>query len=346
VRTTVHEDLRGSAPGNRTFRRPTRPVVVTVLALLLCVAVVLLTMATGPLPVTPIDVLRTIAGQQPDNEFAVLTIGLPRATLALLIGIGLGAAGALMQAQTRNPLGSPDIIGFTNGAAAGAVIALIPFHQKGLVVSLAALVGGLVTAAAVFALAGGASRGGYRLIVIGIGVSALLTGVTYYLLSRANLSGAMDAQRWLSGSLNDADWNRCVIMLVAVVVLLPVATWLRRPLLITQLGDEVSHGLGVRLHAIQGLVIAVAVLLAAAAVTTAGPIGFIALAAPQIALRLARRPAPLVLTSAAVGALLMVLSDLLAQRALGSVDVPVGITTGVVGGLYLAWLLSRMWKQT
>lgn len=330
----------------RTRLRVTRPVMVTVLAVLLGVTVAFLTMATGPLPVAPWDVLRTVAGSAPENEFAVLTIGLPRATLAILIGIGLGAAGALMQAQTRNPLGSPDVIGFTQGAAAGAVIALIPFHQGGAVVSAAGLIGGLLTAAIVFALAGGASRGGYRLIVIGIGISALLTGVTSYVLSRAKIANATEAQRWLSGSLNDADWPRCLIMLGAVVLLLPIAIRLRRPLLIMQLGDDVANGLGVRLKSTQAAIIGVAVLLSAAAVTTAGPVGFIALAAPQIALRVARGPAPLVATSAAVGAVLMLLSDLLAQRALGSVSVPVGVATGVVGGIYLAWLLMRMWRRT
>lgn len=333
--------------GTRHLRWMTanRPAGVTVVALLLTVGVVFLTIGTGALPVSPMAVLRTVAGRDPDNEFAVLTIGLPRAVLAVLIGFGLGVAGALMQAQTRNPLGSPDVIGFSSGAAAGAVIALIPFHQTGTAVSLAALGGGLLTAILVFLLAGGASRAGYRLIVIGIGISALLSGVTSYLLSRAKLMDAAGAERWLSGSLNEADWERCIIMAISVAVLLPLACWLRGSLLVLQLGDEVSHGLGVRLRPVQGLVITVSVLLCAAAVTTAGPISFVALAAPQIAVRLARRPAPLILTSAAVGALVMVLSDLLAQRALGSVDVPVGIATGVVGGLYLAWLLTRMWKR-
>lgn len=327
-------------------RSSRRALLIGCCAAVLCVALVFLTMATGPLPVSPLDVLRTIGGSQPDNEFAVLTIGLPRAALAALVGVGLGVAGALMQAQTRNPLGSPDVIGFTNGAAAGAVIAMIPFHQSGLGVSVAALAGGLITAAAVFVLAGGAAHAGYKLIVIGIGASALCVGVTSYLLSRANIASAAEAQRWLSGSLNDATWERCGVMAAAVLVLVPVAVGLRRALLVMQLGDDLALGLGVRLTMLQGAVIAVAVLLSAAVVTTAGPIGFIALAAPQIAIRLIRRPAPLVLASAVIGALLMLLSDFVAQRALGSTDIPVGIATGVVGGMYLAWLLARMWRRT
>ena len=300
----------------------------------------------GPLDLTPTVVLRSVLGLDADNDFLVMDLGLPRVVLAVLVGAGLGVAGALMQAHTRNPLGSPDVIGFGAGASLGAVIALIPLHLRGLPVGVAAVIGGLVTALVVLACAGGASRAGFRLIVVGIAISALVTGVSSYLLTRAALAEAINAQRWLSGSLNDATWIDCLVMLVAAVVLIPLASMLRRPLVALQLGEEVGVGLGVRVSAVQFGVVIVSVLLSAAAVMTAGPVAFISLAAPQIVVRLVRRPAPLIVGSALTGALLMVLSDLMAQNTIPGYELPVGIATGVVGGLYLAWLLTKMWRRT
>ena len=313
---------------------------------LLTIVGILAALWVGPLELTPATVLGSVLRLDSGDDFLVLELGLPRSVLAVLVGAGLGVAGALMQAQTRNPLGSPDVIGFGAGASLGAVVALIPLHLRGVPVGLAAVIGGLVTALIVLALAGGSSRAGFRIIVVGIAVTALVTGITSYLLTRSALAESINAQRWLSGSLNDATWTDCLVMLVAAVLLIPAAAALRRPLVALQLGEEVGIGLGVRIPRVQFAVVIVSVLLSAAAVTTAGPVAFIGLAAPQIIVRLVRRPAPLVVGSALVGALLMVLSDLLAQNVIPGYELPVGIATGVVGGLYLAWLLTKMWRRT
>lgn len=342
-------------PGSGTPQRPAasrpwratrlRPLVINLLIAALCGAGILVTIATAPIPAYPLDIYNTLLGRTDEFDFAVLTIGLPRAVLAVAVGVGLAVAGALLQALLRNPLGSPDVVGFTSGATAGAVLALV-LRQSASVTMLAAVAGGLLTAAVVFGLARGAGGGGVRLVVVGIGVAALLTGVNGYLVSRAELTLALDAQRWLTGSLGDASWQRCLIMIGALVLLLPIAAALRRPLQVMQLGDHTALALGLPLRWMQGAVVGVAVCLCAAAVTTAGPIPFVALAAPQIAARLLRRPPPSLLTAAAVGALLMVLADLAAQRVFRSVDLPIGIATGVVGGAYLAWLLAAMWRRT
>lgn len=332
-------------PATRTTRRGLPPATVIVGAVIGSLVLIFVTLGTGVAPVSPFDVLQTVAGNAPENEFAVLDVGLPRALLAVLCGMALGVGGALMQAHTRNPLGTPDVIGFTAGASVGAVIALVPLHLKGTPVSIAALIGGAVTAVVVFALAGGAHRAGYRLIVVGIGVTAMLMGVTSYMLSRAEVATGLDAQRWLAGSLNNATWTEVSVMLVAVAVLLPAGMALRRPLLVTDLGDEAAIGLGVPLKAVGGCVVAVSVLTAAVVVSTLGPIGFIDLAAPQVAIRLIRLPGPLVASSAVVGGFALLAADLLAQRALPDDNLPVGIATGVVGGIYLAWLLTRIWRK-
>ena len=343
---TARADGAGSRtrPGSR--RRPGLPAaLIAGSAALGCLVLALVTMGTGPLPVSPLDVLRSAVGGGPVDDFVILEIGLPRVLVGMLAGMAMGVGGALLQAHSRNPLGTPDIIGFSAGAALGAVIAIVPLHLPGPAVSAAAVIGGLIAAVVVFGLAGGAHRAGYRLIVVGIAVGALLYGVTAYLVSRARITDARTAQHWLTGSLNGATWRDVQLLLVVIVVVLPAALAVRRYLRITDLGEVTAVGLGVRPGRVGAAVVAICVVAVAAVVVTVGPIGFVDLAAPQLALRLTRRPAPLIVTSALLGGFCLMASDLLAQRAIPGIDVPVGIATGVVGGLYFAFLLLRLWRR-
>jgi iron complex transport system permease protein len=306
--------------------------------------VIFVTLATGPISVSPSEVIATVLRSSTENDFAIMEIGLPRALLAVFAGMAMGVGGALMQAHTRNPLGTPDVIGFLYGASAGAVIALVPLHLRGTPVAIAAVLGGLITAVLVYLFAGGAHGAGYRLIVVGIGMSALLTGVTNYLLSRADVGNGMDAERWLAGSLNDAGWADVRLMAPVAVVAILAGARLRGSLVALETGDDAATGLGVNLFSTQLQVVAIAVLTSAATVYTVGPVAFVGLVAPQVAIRLVRQSGPVVVTSALTGGLLLLVSDLIAQRTLPSTPVPVGIATGVVGGIYLAWLLTRMWR--
>lgn len=344
--TTDKVNSSGPRTGSPSRRRPGLPTaVVAGGAALGCVVLALVTMGTGPLPVSPLDVLRSIVGAAPDNDFVVMEIGLPRVLVGVLAGMAMGVGGALLQAHSHNPLGTPDIIGFSAGAALGAVVAIVVLHVNGPAVSAAALIGGLVAAAVVFGLAGGAHRAGYRLIVVGIAVGALLYGVTAYLVSRARITDARTAQHWLTGSLNGATWADVRLLLVVVAVVVPAALAVRRYLRITDLGEVTAIGLGVRPGRVGAAVVSICVVAVAAVVVTVGPIGFVDLAAPQLALRLTRRPAPLIVTSALLGGFCLAASDLLAQRAIPGIDVPVGIATGVVGGLYFSFLLLRLWRR-
>lgn len=309
------------------------------------ILLVFLTIGTGPLPVAPADAIANLAGRAPQYDFAVQVTGLPPALLGIVVGIAFGIAGSLVQSLTRNPLGSPDIIGFDTGAATGALLGITVIGVSGSTVSLLAAGGGLGVAVIVFALARGVGDGGYRLILIGIGAGSMLAGVNAYLLTRSSPQASLAGAHWMVGSLNEATWSEVVIGLVAVVVLLPVAVLLGRSLRLMELGRSAAIGLGVRLGPVQVAVIAVSVLLAATAVSLTGPITFVALAAPHITNGIIRRPGPLVLGSAGTGAALMVSGHFLALRALGDDTVPVGVVTGVLGGVYLAWLLSREWRR-
>lgn len=333
-----------TAAGGRISLR-TRPRTLLVCGLLLtaAAAVGVLAIGTGDYPLSPLDVLRTLAGGGPPGaDFVVTDIRLPRLLTGLLVGAALGVSGAVFQSLSRNPLGSPDIVGFTTGSASGGLLAIIVLGGGTALVPFGAIAGGLATAAAVHLLTrrGGGAHG-YRLVLTGIGVSAVLGAVNSYLLTRANLNEAQQAVVWLAGSLNGRGWEHVVPVAIALAVLLPATAALARPLSLLEMGDDAALGLGVPVARTRLALLVAAVALAAVATAAAGPVPFVALAAPQLARRLTRDPGPNLLPAAFMGALLAVAADYLAQRLLGGRELPVGIMTAAVGGIYLLWLLTR-----
>jgi iron complex transport system permease protein len=205
---------------------------------------------------------------------------------------------------------------------------------------LAALLGGVLAAALVYALAWRRGIEGYRLVLVGVGVSAVGTALTNWLLTRAEITDAARATVWLTGSLNARGWEHVVPVGVALAVLVPVALLLGFGLGALQLGDDTARGLGLRVDRERAALILVAVALAAVATACAGPIAFVALVVPQICMRLAGSARPPLLTSAVYGALLMLVADLVARTVL-AVELPVGIVTAVLGAPYLLFLLTR-----
>jgi iron complex transport system permease protein len=324
--------------------RAQRRSVLWVTALLVLTALlVVLQLVTGDYPMSFSQVLTTLSGHGTRaDEFALYTLRLPRALTAILAGAAFGASGAVYQSVTRNPLGSPDIIGFTNGAAFGAVFAIAVLGASDAAVTVAALMAGLGVAALVYVLAfrGGGVQG-YRLILVGIGISAVLASFTSYFLSKANVNDAQQAFIWLTGSLNGRTWTDVWTSLVGLVVLGPVLVALGPGLRMTEMGDDTACGLGVAVGRNRLAALTFGALLCAVAVVCAGPITFISLAAPQIARRLTGSSTVRVIPSMAMGALLVIGSDVLAQKLFPSSQLPVGVTTLALGGAYLAWLIAR-----
>ena len=305
-------------------------------------AVMLLQLGIGEYSMTPAEVLSTLSGQgAPNQEFIIYELRLPRALTAALVGIALGMSGAIFQSLTRNALGSPDIIGFTQGAALAALAEIVIFHGSQAEIAMAAVVGGLAVSVLVYLLAYRKGVHGYRLILVGIGITAVLMSLTSYLLLRAQITDAQVAYVWLTGSLNARGWEHVTPMVVALVALVPASLAMSRPLRILEMGDDTAHALGVAVERSRGCLLFLGTALCAVAVSSAGPIGFVALAAPQIAKRLTGTATVGLLPAAAMGALLLLLSDLAAQRLLAPTTLPVGVATVSVGGLYLAWLLFR-----
>ena len=208
--------------------------------------------------------------------------------------------------------------------------------------ALAAVAGGLLAAGIVYLLSlNGGITGGYRLVLVGIGVGAMLTAVNTILLAKGDSDLAAQAHLWLSGSLAARTWGHAVPVLAAVVILLPVLLALSRNLNQMEMGDDAARALGIRTERTRILAMAAAVGLTAVATAAAGPIVFVALAAPQLASRLTRSPGVHLGTGALMGAVLVAGSDLLSQRLPIQAAVPIGLMTGLVGGVYLLWLLTR-----
>lgn len=239
--------------------------------------------------------------------------------------------------MARNPLACPDLVGFTTGSATGAlVMLLVAGATSAATVAAAAVAGGALTAA--LALRGGLT--GHRLILVGLATAAMLASVNDYLLTRADLERAQAAKVWLFGSLNGVGWAQVEPLLLCGAALVVAAALLAPRLRALELGDEVAAALGSPVRRDKLALIALAVALTGLACSVAGPIGFIALAAPQLGRRLARAPGMSLAAAAATGALLVIVADFLAQRLLSPFQIPVGLVAGAFGGLYLASLLA------
>lgn len=317
-----------------------RALVVTACLLLLALTIGCLAVSVGSYVVPLPEVLAALAGRgKPDAVLVVQTLRLPRALVGLLVGAAFGLSGALTQSVARNPLASPDVVGVTAGASAAAVAVLV--LDLPVALPVAAMAGGLGVAALVGVLAWRGGVTGPRLVLIGVAVSYVASSVTHYLLVRGDLTDAQRATVWLAGSLNGRGWEHVRPVAIALGLLVPLALVLGRALSSLRLGDDLARTLGLRVDLTRGALVTVAVVLASVATASAGPVVFVALVAPQIALRLTRTPGLPLAASAAAGAVLVVSADLVARTALPETQLPVGAVTAVVGAPVLLWLLQR-----
>lgn len=310
-------------------------------ALTLVLAVWSVTLGTMPLSVGEVLAALTGGGDDQLNK-VVLEWRLPRVVGALLFGAALGISGAVFQSLTRNPLGSPDVIGFTTGAFTGVVLTLLVGLTSYAALTAGALVGGLVTAFAVYLLAFRRGVQGFRFIIVGIAVSAFLGGINTWFSVKVDLDIALRAAVWGAGSLSVVDWPAIRIGAVVLVAILLAAPMAQRRMRRLELGDDTAAMLGVRVEASKALLILLGVTAIALVTAVAGPIAFIALAAPQIARRLTRQGTSVDLAgSAVVGSGLLLAADIISQHAIPGVRLPTGAVTVAVGGAYLVWLLAR-----
>lgn len=329
-------------------------VLVCVIAAALIVFLGALSIGLGDYPISVPRVLEVIFQGEGSRveRLVVLEWRMPRVATAIAVGCALGLSGALTQTVTRNALASPDILGITTGASAMAVTVIVlgsgggfAGWLAGIGIPLAALLGAILSATVIWALAWRRQADSYRLVLVGIIITALLSSYINFLMVRAELRDASQAQFWLTGSLARSEWSTTIPIAVLVIVCAPLLAWIAYQALATTLGPDLARALGQRVNAVQVAMLALAVALAAVAVSAAGPIGFIAFVAPQVALRLCGVPSPPLAASALTGAVLLLGADIVTQAVL-PVELPVGIVTSALGGIFLIYLLVQRTRST
>ncbi|MBX3143174.1 MAG: iron ABC transporter permease [Trueperaceae bacterium] len=336
-----------SAPASEARQRKHAVTLVVSAAALL--AVVLVAVASGSVQLGAETILRAvrkgISGEAlVPVETVIWQLRLPRVLLAGLVGAALALAGAVFQGVFRNPLADPYLIGSASGAGFGAVLVM----SLGGSVPLLARIGAPVLAFA-FALAtvllvmflarSGSSLPMVRLVLAGVVVSSLLSaGTSFLLVAAREQAGGLLA--WLLGGFGFSTWKQVGLLAATTLPALALAGAFARALDLLQLGEEGAKLLGLDVERAKLLLLAVATLVTAAAVSVAGIIGFVGLIVPHAArLALGRPHARLLPIAALWGAAFMILADLLARQVIAPVEVPVGIVTALVGGPFFLWLL-------
>lgn len=307
------------------------------------VACVLMTLVALSLGDYPLSIPQVVSALFSDQGFATTIVTqwrAPRVMAALVFGAALGLSGSLFQTLTDNPLGSPDVIGFSTGSYTGVLIVTTMGATGAASTSIAAVVAGVVTAAIIYALSWRHGVQGFRLIVVGIAATAMLTAVNTFLLLRMRTEVAMTASIWGAGSLSLTNWGQLTFALPATAALIVGTLLLARPLRQLELGNDTAQAHGTRVESSRLAILLVGVGLVAVVTAAVGPIAFIALSAPQVARRLAGAAGIPLLASAFTGAFLLVSADIVAQHVATN-PIPVGLVTIVLGGAYLLVLLFR-----
>ena len=316
-----------------------RLIITCLLLLIACVMAGVWGLRSGAVTLETSQVFAALMGDTPRSMTMVVTEWrLPRVLMALLIGAALGVSGAIFQSLMRNPLGSPDVMGFNTGAWSGVLVAMVLFGQDLTAIALAAMVGPSLL---VWLLAWRNGIDTFRLIIIGIGVRAMLVAFNTWLLLKASLETALTAGLWNAGSLNGLTWAKTSPSAPIIILMLIAAALLVRRMRLLEMGDDTACALGVSVERSRLLMMLVAVVLTAAATALAGPISFIALVAPHIARRISGTARWGLTQAALCGALLLLVADLCAQQLFMPYQLPVGVVTVSLGGIYLIVLLIQ-----
>lgn len=323
-------------------RRKRRWIFVTslliVFAVALCWAMLLLGNTIYPLNV----VIRSLMGEEISGaNFAINTIRFPRMITGLFSGFAFGVAGYIFQTMLRNPLANPNILGITSGSSAAAVFCIVILHSSNAVVSIAAVIGGLITVIIMYLLSRGRSFSIGRLIIIGIGMQAMLDAVISFLILKSSEQDIAGALRWLSGSLNGSSMSEAIPLIIVVIILTPIILMLGKQLSMLELGEQMATSLGVATGKIRITLIISSVVMIAIATATTGPIAFVSFLAGPIVNRLVGISSSNILPAGLIGAILVLFADLIGQFAF-EYRFPVGVITGILGAPYLIYLLIRM----
>jgi iron complex transport system permease protein len=314
------------------------------------VVVFLVSAGSGEMYISPLEVAKTLFGNGSDmNEVVIYTFRLPRILVALLAGMSLAAAGAILQGMIRNPLASPDVLGITGGAAAAVVTFLTLFSDEthSLTISihwlpLAAFLGATIAALLVYVLSWKNGMAPLRLVLIGVGISALMQACATLLMIIGPIYRASQANVWITGSVYGASWKHVTLLAPWTLILFAISFLSARKMNIQELGDELAIGAGVSLQKQRFFLLLLSTALTGGAVAFAGGIGFVGLMAPHMARRLVGSSfGALLPASALLGAILVMTADLAGRMLFAPMEIPAGVFTAAVGAPYFVYLLYK-----
>ncbi|MCC3775647.1 Fe(3+)-hydroxamate ABC transporter permease FhuB [Streptomyces sp. UNOB3_S3] len=336
--TEEREDSLVLRGGTLSVLLPRRAALAALALAALLVAAVVLSAYAGQSEMGLTRTFNAVLGS--GDRFDVLLVQkfrLGRIVAGLTAGAALGLAGCLTQTLARNRLATPELLGVNDGATAAVLISTTLTGTFG--AWWAGPLGALVAVLVVTTVSGGLGRRGYRVLVVGLAMSALASAVTQVVLTRRSLNSASSLYVWTSGSLNGRGYSVATPVLIGLAVLVPLALVVARQLNVLRFDDSTASSLGVAPDRVRMFCLLLAVALAGLAVGICGPVGFVALASPVIAGRLAGPLRVPVVGSMLTGAVLIVVADTVGRVLLDGVEIPVGIVTTVLGGPFLLWVL-------
>jgi len=316
------------------------------IALVLALVVAaLVAISIGAMSIAPLDIWNAISGGPDSVPVSVVrTLRLPRVALATLVGAGLGMSGAALQGTMRNPLAEPYLLGVSGGAAVGAVVATMLGWATALV-PVAAFAGSIVAVfSALFVAHTAGSRGDPRvLLMAGVIVGAFANAVIMVVLANAEPNVVRNALWWMMGSVSEGSWSQIAVLLGYLIVGGGILIVIADQIDVLALGEESAAGLGIDVDRAIRRVFLLSSLVAAATVAAAGLIGFVGLVVPHIVRAGGvRRSRPLLVGSAIVGAILVVLADLLGRILLPPAELPLGAVTALIGVPFFLSKLRRL----
>ncbi|MCP3032504.1 iron ABC transporter permease [Halobacillus sp. A1] len=328
-----------------SFQIDLKSLIITFLLMALTISALFAGPGFGDPFFSPVEIGQSVFGiGNVGNEFIINTLRFPRAAVSLLAGFCLGIAGAILQGIVRNPLASPDIIGITGGAAVAAV-SYISFFQDTFGIQwlpFAAIAGALLASLLIYVISWNEGVTPIRLVLIGIGISAAMQAGTMLILTMVPDYSASQAYIWMTGSIYGASWEGLRLLLPWALLIVPLIIMYSAILNVQELGDDTSAGLGLSVQKHRLVLLLSSVVLAGAAVSIVGTIGFVGLVAPHIARLLVGRSFSYLLPSAGfIGGLIVFLADIVARTAFYPSDIPAGIFTAGVGAPFFIFLLVK-----
>ena len=329
-----------------------RTLLTAVVLIGLIITTILVSLNIGSFKVHPIEVLKTLIGQgTKSNEIVILNIRLPRIVIAILVGIALSTAGAILQCVTKNDLADSGILGINSGAALFVVMYI--YFMNGNVydgvsnltiftMPIVALLGAIFGAFLIYILSWKKGINPSRLLLVGIGINIAFTSLLTIFQLKFTTQEFNRVMAWTSGSIWGSNWKYVIAIAPFILVFIALVIYKSRYLDVLNLGDEISTGLGVAVEKERRKLLIYSVILAGVATSVAGSISFLGLVAPHIARKLVGpKHKNLIPISALMGTLIILSADTISRNLLAPIEIPVGIVISIIGVPYFIYLMLK-----